>query len=128
MPDPPHFSSACLILLTSVLQAMPLYLFSALAAPKSILQAIRNIQRSFLWGGARKEKKWALVAWDKICLPKLNGGLGLRDPETLISILGAKTWWRWLTSKDALWTGLWQKKYSPQVRSQNLIRLTGNIT
>jgi hypothetical protein len=38
-------------------------------------------------------RKWALVAWDSLCLPKLKGGLGLRDPELLNVVLGAKTWW-----------------------------------
>ena len=50
-----------LILVKSVLQAMPLYLFSVLAAPKSVIKQIRNIQRNFLWGGGDYHKKWALV-------------------------------------------------------------------
>ena len=37
-----------LILVKSVLQAMPLYLFSVLAAPKSVIKQIRNMQRNFL--------------------------------------------------------------------------------
>jgi len=37
---------------------MPLYLFSAMAAPKSIIKEVRNLQRSFLWWGAKKERKW----------------------------------------------------------------------
>lgn len=39
-----------LVLIKSVLQAMPLYLFSILAAPKWVLKTIRNLQRNFLWG------------------------------------------------------------------------------
>jgi len=38
-----------LVLIKSVLQAMPLYLFSLLAAPKWVLKSIRNLQRHFLW-------------------------------------------------------------------------------
>ena len=37
-----------LILVKSVLQAMTMYLFSVMAAPKSIIKQIRNIQRNFL--------------------------------------------------------------------------------
>jgi hypothetical protein len=58
------------------LQAIPLYLFFVLAAPKHILKAI---QRNFLWQGTNSAKKWALVAWNSLCTPKLKGGLGLRD-------------------------------------------------
>ena len=38
-----------LTLVKFVLQAMPLYLFLVLDAPKSVIKKIRNIQRTFLW-------------------------------------------------------------------------------
>ena len=38
-----------LVLIKSILQAMPLYLFSVLAAPKWVLKAICMLQRTFLW-------------------------------------------------------------------------------
>lgn len=41
-----------LILIKVVLQSLPLYLFSILAAPKWVLQAIKIMQRSFLWGSS----------------------------------------------------------------------------
>jgi hypothetical protein len=49
--------------------------FTALAAPKSVIQAIRNIQHNFLWHGHQPNKKWALVGWDKLCKPKNLGGI-----------------------------------------------------
>eukprot|EP00253_Pinus_taeda_P008507 PITA_08507 len=56
-----------LILTKAVLQAILQYLLSMLPAPKGILQQMRNIQRSFLWNGNGDKKKWALVAWNKLC-------------------------------------------------------------
>jgi len=100
---------------------MPLYLLSTLDAPKSILKAICNLQRYFLVGGEKKENKWDLVAWDKLFLPKIKGGLGLRYPETLSSVQGAKTWWRWLEAKDTLWAHLWHKEYYPYMDPNNII-------
>ena len=50
-----------LILVKSVLRAMPMYLFSVLVALKSIIKQIRNIQRQFLWGGTNDIRKWPLV-------------------------------------------------------------------
>jgi hypothetical protein len=38
-----------LVLLKSMLQAIHVYLFLALAAPKVVLKSIHNIQRQFLW-------------------------------------------------------------------------------
>ena len=69
---------------------MPIYLFSVLFAPKSILHEIQSIQRNFLWGGREDKAKFSLVSWDSICHPKLNEGLGLRDPKIMAEVQGAK--------------------------------------
>jgi len=92
-----------LILIKSVLQTIPIYRLSIIADPKYILGAMRNLQRYFLWGSSKNMKKWAIVAWETTCLPKLKGDLGLRDPETLSQTLGAKIWWHWLTNPYSQW-------------------------
>jgi hypothetical protein len=51
-----------LVLLKSVLQALPTYLFTALATPKQAIKAIRNLQQNFLWHGHQPNKKWVLVS------------------------------------------------------------------
>eukprot|EP00253_Pinus_taeda_P016597 PITA_16597 len=79
-----------IIMIKSVLQTMPLYLFSILAAPKWVLKAIRNLQRNFLWGSMRLNRKWALVKWLEACQQKSNSGLGLRDPLHSNHTMGAK--------------------------------------
>jgi hypothetical protein len=66
-----------LILTKAVLQAILTYMMSVFPTPKGILQKIRSIQREFLWRGVESKKKWALVAWEKVCKPKCKGGLGL---------------------------------------------------
>jgi hypothetical protein len=86
-----------------VLQAIPIYLFSSLEAPQFVIKAICNLQRNFLWQGHKTGKKWALVSWDKVCKPKLNGGLGICDPGLLNEVMGAKIWWRWLKKPNELW-------------------------
>ena len=81
------------VLVNVVLQAMPIYLFSTLVAPKLFLKHIREIQREFLWGGNHGNHGWALVSWDTVCKPKDQGGLGLRDLKKNNQVLGAKIWW-----------------------------------
>jgi hypothetical protein len=93
----------CLILLKSVLQALSVYIFSALAAPNFILNTLRMIQRRFLWQGNKEGHKISLVSWQKVCNPKKAGGLGLRDPAILNKVLSAKIWWRWLKRPQDLW-------------------------
>ena len=82
-----------LILVRSVLKAMPLFLFSVLAASKSVIKQIKNIQKNFLWRGSKGHRKWPLVDWKTICTPKAVGGLGLRDPLDSNKVMSAKIWW-----------------------------------
>ena len=82
MLRPLNFPSR-LILVKSILQAMPTYLFFILAAPKAILKEIGCIQRNFLWGGRGEKAKFSLVRWEDVCKPKEQQGLGLRDPEVM---------------------------------------------
>ena len=102
-----------LVLVKSVLQAMPLHLFFVLAALSSILKKIKSLQRAFLWGGTVDKTKWALVSWETLCRPKLDGSLGLRDPIINNKIGNAKLWWRWITQSNEPWTLLWHKNYAP---------------
>lgn len=59
-------------------------------------------------GQRGRERKWALVAWDKLCKPKIHGCLGLHDPETLSKVSGAKLWWRWIKEPNDPWAKLWK--------------------
>lgn len=113
---------ARLVLLKFVLQTLPTYLFTSLAAPKQVIKAIRNLQRNFLWHGHQPNKKWALVGWGKICTPKSMGGLGLRDLGKLNQVMGAKMWWRWLKTPTTLWVQIWKQKYAPLTQEKQLIR------
>jgi hypothetical protein len=114
--------AARLVLFKSVLQALPTYLFTALAAPLSVIKAIRSLQHNFLWKGSQNNRKWALVGWDKLCKPKKQRGLGIRDPGKMNQVMGAKMWWRWLQHPQELWAKMWKQKYAPNVHSNQLIR------
>lgn len=114
-------------LVKSVLQSMSLYILSALAPPKYILNKMWNIQRNFLWGGSKNPSKWTLIGWDTLCLPKNKGGLGFRDPETLSSTLGAKIWWNWIKHSGKPWAQLWKAKYATNWNNSELIRMEGKI-
>eukprot|EP00253_Pinus_taeda_P029767 PITA_29767 len=86
-----------IVLIKAVLQSMPLYLFSILSAPKWVLKAIKQLQRNFLWGSKGPNRKWALVKWEKACLPK-NAGTP--------------------------WAALWTAKYARNLPLEERIRMT----
>jgi len=51
--------------------------------PQATLDQLNRTHRKFFWKTSSSEKGLPLVAWDKICLPKAKGGLGLRKSEAV---------------------------------------------
>eukprot|EP00253_Pinus_taeda_P016498 PITA_16498 len=115
------------VLIKAILQAMPLYLFLILAVPKWVLKRIWDPQRGFLWGSSATNRKWALVKWTIVCMPKEKGGIGLRDPNHNNAIMSAKIWWQWLSSPERPWATVWTAKYANHRPQEELIRFTPNI-
>eukprot|EP00253_Pinus_taeda_P013691 PITA_13691 len=85
-------------------------------------QGFKAILNLFSRASADKHK-WALVAWTKLCKPKVLGGLGLQDPDTINKYYGAKLWWRWLKEPHTPWEKLWKAKYAETWRSEDPIRM-----
>lgn len=66
-----------MVLVKSVLQAIPIYPLSIMAAPIGICTKIKEIISKFIWEGSKSRKKWALVSWKHLTKKKETGGLGL---------------------------------------------------
>ncbi|XP_074318617.1 uncharacterized protein LOC141655435 [Silene latifolia] len=49
--------------------------------PKSVIKRIEAICRNYLWDGSSEYHRVPLVAWDKVTLPKPEGGLGIKKAE-----------------------------------------------
>lgn len=82
---------------------LPLYLLSVLVAPKKIINKIKSLQHKFLWGGAERVNKWTRVAWERVCLPKIRGGVGIiRDISIMNKALAGKRRWKWLKNSKIL--------------------------
>eukprot|EP00253_Pinus_taeda_P036048 PITA_36048 len=71
---------------------------------------------------SNKKKKWALTSWSQLTERKEKGGLGLRDPEILNKVLGAKLWWRWLRGRNDLWKTIWKEKYNMPETAVEILR------
>lgn len=63
-----------------------------------VIDRIESLCRSFPWSS-----KVSRVSWRQICLPKDEGGLGLRYLRTWNKALLAKTLWNIHVKKDILW-------------------------
>lgn len=78
---------------------------------KSTLEQLDRVSRTFLWGGTLEKRKHHLVAWKRICLPKSEGGLGVRSSLEMNKALLAKLGWRVLHDKVSLWARVLRSKY-----------------
>lgn len=77
-----------IVLLNSVLNAIPIFFLSYLKMPAKVVKLVTRIQREFLWGGTNGGRKICWVKWRKICHPKSKVGLGVRDVRLVnISLL-----------------------------------------
>ncbi|KAJ4763210.1 RNA-directed DNA polymerase (reverse transcriptase)-related family protein [Rhynchospora pubera] len=88
-------------LITSVLSAIPVYHMSCFCLPKWVIDRIEALSRKFLW--ATTAGGIPLKNWRSICLPKANGGFGVKDLALQNKALLLKWWWRLYTEKDSLW-------------------------
>ena len=70
-----------------------------------------KIQRRFLWGGGHDQKKIAWISWEKVCLPKERGGLGIKDVKAFNIALLGKWKWHLLNHHQELWIKVVESKY-----------------
>ncbi|KAG7579386.1 Ribonuclease H domain [Arabidopsis thaliana x Arabidopsis arenosa] len=94
-----------------VLSSLPVHTMSTIVLPKSILTGLDKISRGFLWGSTLEKRKQHLVAWKRVCLPKDEGGLGIRGSEATNMALIAKLGWRLLHDCSSLWARVLRSKY-----------------
>ena len=66
-----------LTLLKSTFSCLPTYYLSLFTIPKVMATRLECIQRNFLWDSTVECFKFPLVAWEKVCLPRELGGLGV---------------------------------------------------
>jgi hypothetical protein len=79
-----------IVLLNSVLNAIPIFYLSFLKIPVKVLKMVTRIQREFLWGGVGGGRRVCWVKWKKVCQPRSKGGLGVRDVKLVNLRLLAK--------------------------------------
>ncbi|KAL9859832.1 putative RNA-directed DNA polymerase [Arabidopsis thaliana] len=100
-----------LTLTKAVILSIPVHSMSTISLPKSLLDELDKISRSFLWGSTVEKKRQHLLSWNRICRPKSEGGLGIRSAREMNKALLAKLGWRLLKDKSSLWAQLLRSKY-----------------
>jgi hypothetical protein len=87
-------------LVRSTLAVIPIFAMMSLDVQIETLLAIEKILCGFLWKG-RKDAHGGhcLVAWDRVCMPKDLGGLGILNLRRMNIALRAR--WLWMSRVEA---------------------------
>jgi hypothetical protein len=61
---------------------------------KTNIENMEKPIRAFLWASTRGRRKYHLVPWRIVCIPKTKGGLGLKNLRRFNISLMCKWWWK----------------------------------
>ena len=71
--------------------------------PGRLFKAVNNVCRAFLWKGKSEFIGPGHIAWDKLCIPKKAGGLGIRNLVIWNKVAALKHIWDVDKMKESLW-------------------------
>ena len=109
-------------LIRSVLMSIVNFWGAAFRLPGQCSKKIEQLCSAFLWSGLELKSTGAKVAWQDICKPKQEGGLGIRALKEVNKVQDLKLIWR-LLAGDSLW-GKWIKSNLLKKKSLWEISLT----
>jgi hypothetical protein len=98
----------------SVIEAIPIYPMMTNVVPRTCLEEIQKLQRSFIWGDMEDKRKYHAVSWETICRPKYLGGLGLRKLDIMNQACILKWGWKLQNNSNDLWSKVLRGKYVGQ--------------
>jgi hypothetical protein len=107
-----------LIYVDSVLSALPTFYMCTMKIQKSAIKIIDRGRRHCLWAKKDDWEKHAqsLVAWEKVCMPKDKGGLGILNLEIQNDTLLLKYMHKFMNKADVPWVDLiWHTHYNGKV-------------
>ncbi|GMI78245.1 hypothetical protein HRI_001493800 [Hibiscus trionum] len=95
--------SGKLVLVKSVLSALPSYYMSLFKVPCIVIRKLNSILANFLWGTSESGKKIHWMNWESVCRPLELGGLGIRNLHFQNRALLCKWFWNFANNKDSEW-------------------------
>ena len=92
------------ILIQAVCASIPLYWMPQEKINIQSHTQFQSLSSSFYWAGKDMDRHYlTLIAWDKVTIPRLYGGLGILDLKVQSKAFHAHMVWHFLNHPEALW-------------------------
>nr|GEU30880.1 hypothetical protein [Tanacetum cinerariifolium] len=114
-------------LIRSVLASMHVYWALVFILSSRIMMDLGQLMRGFIWCQGEMRKGKAKVSWEVVCLPKIEGGLGIRRLEAFNKALITSHICSILSLKKSLWVK-WIHMYKLRGRTLWEIPLRDNMS
>jgi hypothetical protein len=89
-------------LISSVLFSLQVFWSNVFILPKAVTRLLEQKLNSFLWCGKDEPAK-AKLSWSKVCLPKKEGGLGLKRLEVWNKSATLRHIWNIFAQSGSIW-------------------------
>ena len=86
---------------------------SVFKLPNNLCDEMTSMVRTFWWGQANDENKMVWLSWEKIRMPKEEGGLGFHDLKAFNLALLAKQGWHLQKTTNSLVFRVFKAHYFP---------------
>ena len=91
-----------------------MYTMNCFKLPASLCNELNSLIRNFWWGQREKERKLAWIAWEKMCTPKAERGMGFKDLRAFNLAVLAKQGWRLTQNTESLAHRVLKARYFPE--------------
>jgi len=102
------------VLIQFHLEALPAHTMQCFELPKAMMNQLDNINREFFWKKSNTYKGMKMIAWDRVCMPKVKGGLGLRKAEAINKAFQCELAWKVISKEESIWVRVMRTKYLKQ--------------
>ena len=97
-------------LIKSVISSIVNFWSQAFILPKACLDEIESMCSAFLWSGSPNQSHKAEVSWEEVCIPREEGGLGIRKLRDSSKVFALSLICRIFTQTSSLWVS-WIQQY-----------------
>lgn len=110
-------------MIKSVLSALPVFSMACLRLSVAVEDELTSLMRNFLWNGSDDKGKFPLIAWKKICQPKMAGGAGIHQISIMNLAMGANLVWEIYSGVKKNWARLMKHKYLDSLEPKRILTI-----